>query len=66
MMDLDIVRIPDSPMRLVLKNKWDCIGAFWYGDNFYRVETFTDDMKNLYAKYHAATLKERINNGPID
>jgi hypothetical protein len=62
MIDLDIIRIPESPMKLVMKNKWDCIGCLWYGDNFYRKETFTEEMNNLYAKFHATTLRERIAN----
>lgn len=59
-MDLDIIRIHDTPMKLVFKNKWDCIGCFWYGDNFVRKEAFTDEQKALYEKYHATTLKERL------
>ena len=59
-MDIDIVRIPESPMKLVLKNRWDCIGCLYYGDNFYRLEDFTEPMLNLYSKWHASTLKERI------
>ena len=59
-MDLDIIRIHDTPMKLVFKDKWDCIGCFYYGDNFYRIESFTEPMKELYAKWHASTLKERV------
>jgi hypothetical protein len=58
--DLDIIRIHDSPMKLVIKNKVDVVGCFYYGDNFYRRENFTREMEDLYAKYHAETLVQRL------
>lgn len=60
MIDLDIVRIHDSPMKLVMKNKVDCVGCFWYGDNFVQRQNFTREMEEMYAKYHAETLKDRL------
>ena len=59
-MKIDIIRIHDTPMKLLMKDKWTCIGCFWYGDNFVQRESFTDEQKALYEKYHASNLKERI------
>lgn len=46
-------------MKLLFKGP-EVYGCFWYGDNFYRKESFTDEMKQLADKYHAATLVERL------
>lgn len=58
--NIDIVRIPNTPMKLVVKDKYEIYGAFWYGDNFYRAESFTPEMRSIADAYHANTLLERV------
>lgn len=60
MINIDIVRIPNTPMKLVVKDGYEIYGAFWYGDNFYRRESFTPEMQRIADTYHAATLVERL------
>ena len=57
MIDLNIVRIHDTPLKLVL-NQGKLFGAFYYGDNFYRAENFTDEIRNIIA-----THKEAVDGG---
>ena len=59
MIDLKIVRIPDTPMKLLFKGA-NVYGCFWYGDHFYRRDSFTEEMKSLADKYHAATFLQRL------
>jgi hypothetical protein len=61
--DLNIVRIPDTPMKLVFKGS-DLYGCFWY-NNFYRKDGFTGEMQLMADKHHAATLTERVNKEAI-
>jgi len=50
MINLDIVRIHDTPMKLVLKGQ-EVYGAFWYGDAFFNRNSFTPEMNETLKKY---------------
>jgi hypothetical protein len=47
--DLDVRKIPHTPMKVIL-NGDKLYGCFWYGDNFYKTEQFTDKMWDIYNK----------------
>lgn len=59
-MDIDIHRIPHTPVKLVMKEKYEILGALWYGDHFIHKDNFTDQMKEIIKRHHAETLVERL------
>ena len=58
--DLDVRKVRNSPMKVILKGGDQLYGCFWYGDNFYTKKAMTPEMWAVYNKHHADTLVERL------
>jgi len=46
--NLDIHRIPNTPMKVVTKDG-QLYGCFYYGDSFYNIASFTPQMWDIYS-----------------